>query len=109
VNPVVDQVEKFWAPGARGGRMTEKEANENGVFDCPTCGRLRDASEMPPEEADESQLTGYKRVRLDSPDFMTAAHSLYRASGFKDIGPYPESEIPDEYKPHWIFMERNLI
>jgi hypothetical protein len=20
--------------------MTEKEANENGVFDCPTCGRL---------------------------------------------------------------------
>ena len=45
----------------------------------------------------------------DSPDFMTAAHSLYRASGFKDIGPYPESEIPDEYKPHWIFMERNLV
>jgi hypothetical protein len=40
---------------------------------------------------------------------MTPAHSLYRASGFKDIGPYPESEIPDEYKPHWIFMERNLI
>jgi GNAT superfamily N-acetyltransferase len=57
----------------------------------------------------EAQLTGCKRVRLDSPDFMTAAHSLYRASGFKDIGPYPESEIPDEYKPHWIFMERNLI
>jgi GNAT superfamily N-acetyltransferase len=57
----------------------------------------------------EAQLTGYKRVRLDSPDFMTAAHSLYRASGFKDIGPYPESEIPDEYKPHWVFMERNLI
>jgi hypothetical protein len=56
----------------------------------------------------EAQLTGYKRVRLDSPDFMTAAHSLYRASGFKDIGPYPESEIPDEYKPHWVFMERNL-
>jgi len=37
----------------------------------------------------EAQLTGYKRVRLDSPDFMTAAQ--YRASGFKDIGPYPEA------------------
>jgi hypothetical protein len=33
--------------------MTDKEANEEGVFDCPTCGRLRDASEMAPEEADE--------------------------------------------------------
>jgi hypothetical protein len=64
---------------------------------------------VPAQLITEAQLTGYKPVRLDSPDFMTAAHSLYRASGFKDIGPYPESEIPDEYKPHWIFMERNLI
>jgi len=56
----------------------------------------------------EAQITGYERVRLDSPDFMTAAHSLYRSTGFKDIGPYPESEIPDEYKPHWVFMERKL-
>jgi hypothetical protein len=44
--------------------MTEKEANENGVFDCPTCGRLRDASEMTPEEADEwATLRGVKIVR----------------------------------------------
>jgi len=56
----------------------------------------------------EAQITGYERVRLDSADFMTAAHSMYRASGFKDIGPYPESEIPDEYKPHAVFMERKL-
>jgi hypothetical protein len=26
--------------------MTEKQANEEGVFDCPTCGGLRDASEL---------------------------------------------------------------
>lgn len=51
---------------------------------------------------------GYSRVRLDSPDFMTAAHALYRSAGFVDIGPYPESEIPDEYKRHWVFMERRL-
>ena len=50
----------------------------------------------------------YARVRLDSPDFMTAAHDLYRSSGFVDIEPYPESEIPDEYKTHWVFMERML-
>jgi GNAT superfamily N-acetyltransferase len=48
---------------------------------------------------------GYSRVRLDIPDFMTAAHGLYRASGFVEIGPHPESEIPDQYKPHWVFME----
>jgi len=33
--------------------MTEEQANEEGVFDCPTCGRFRDASELPPEEVDE--------------------------------------------------------
>jgi hypothetical protein len=38
---------------------------------------------------------------------MTAAHGLYRANGFADVGPYPESEIPDVYKRHWVFMERS--
>jgi hypothetical protein len=33
--------------------MNEEQANEEGLFDCPTCGRLRNASEMTPEEADE--------------------------------------------------------
>jgi GNAT superfamily N-acetyltransferase len=55
-----------------------------------------------------ARTAGYERVRLDSPDFMTAAHGLYRSSGFVEIGPYPESEIPDEHKSHWVFMERTL-
>jgi len=55
-----------------------------------------------------ARTAGYQRMRLDSPDFMTAAHGLYRSSGFMDIGPYPESEIPDEYKSHWAFLEKNL-
>jgi hypothetical protein len=33
--------------------MTEEQANEEGVFDCPTCGRLRNASELTPEGADD--------------------------------------------------------
>lgn len=51
---------------------------------------------------------GYRRLRLDSPNFLTAAHALYRSSEFVDIGPYPESEVPDQYKAHWVFMERPL-
>ncbi len=39
---------------------------------------------------EESKKTGYKKVRLDSPKFMEAAHSLYRSFGFSDIEAYPE-------------------
>jgi GNAT superfamily N-acetyltransferase len=55
-----------------------------------------------------SREAGYSRIRLDSPDFMEAAHDLYRSDGFSSIKPYSESEIPDEYKPQWVFMERKL-
>lgn len=57
---------------------------------------------------DAARLAGYERICLDSSEFMTAAHRLYRSSGFGDIGPYPESEIPDEHKSHWVFMELRL-
>ncbi len=56
----------------------------------------------------EAGTAGYARMRLDSPEFMTAAHRLYRSSGFIDIRPYSESEIPDEYKSFWVFMEKRL-
>jgi GNAT superfamily N-acetyltransferase len=55
-----------------------------------------------------ARAAGYQSLRLDSPDFMDAAHALYRSSGFADIKPYPESEIPDEYKGYWVFMEKLL-
>jgi len=51
---------------------------------------------------------GYTKVRLDSPDFMTAAHALYRSCGFRDIQPYPESEIPDAFRSYLVFMERDV-
>jgi GNAT superfamily N-acetyltransferase len=56
----------------------------------------------------EARCIGYTRVRLDSARFMQAAHSLYRSMGFKEISPYPESEIPDAFKPNWIFMEMTI-
>ena len=51
---------------------------------------------------------GYRTVWLDSPDFMTAAHGMYRSAGFTDIAPYAESEIPDEIKSYWVFMGLSL-
>jgi GNAT superfamily N-acetyltransferase len=52
--------------------------------------------------------TGYKKVRLDSPKFMEAAHALYRSVGFKDIPVYPEVEIPEEFRQYLLFMELDL-
>lgn len=57
---------------------------------------------------DEAQQIGYERVRLDSARFMADAHRLYRTSGFREIEAYEGSEIPKEFRGHWVFMEREL-
>ena len=57
---------------------------------------------------DEARKTGYKKIRLDSPKFMEAAHALYRSFGFKDIPAYPEVEIPEEFRQYLLFMELDV-
>lgn len=57
---------------------------------------------------DAAKETGYKKVRLDSPKFMKAAHSLYRSFGFEPIPAYPEVEIPNEFRQYLLFMEIEL-
>ena len=57
---------------------------------------------------DEARESGYPKVRLDSARFMKAAQSLYRSAGFREVEPYPESEIPPDLQENWIFMERQL-
>jgi len=52
---------------------------------------------------------GYKKVRLDSPKFMEAAHVLYRSVGFKDIPVYAEVEIPEAFRQYLLFMEIDLL
>ena len=56
----------------------------------------------------EMRAAGYSTLRLDSARFMTDAHALYRSAGFREIAPYAESEIPEEFRIHWIFMELSL-
>ena len=62
---------------------------------------------------DEAQDFGYSKLRLDSGPFMKEAHGLYYSFGFRNIEPYPESEvlgedIPKEISENWIFMEMDL-
>ena len=54
-----------------------------------------------------AKSTGYKKLRLDSPKFMEAAHSLYHSLGFKDISAY-EVEIPESFRQYLFFMELDL-
>jgi GNAT superfamily N-acetyltransferase len=56
----------------------------------------------------EARQIGYARLRLDSARFMHPAQTLYRSAGFQPIAPYAESEIPEQYRPHWVFMELGL-
>jgi GNAT superfamily N-acetyltransferase len=56
----------------------------------------------------EARQIGYPTIRLDSTRFMKAAHALYRSLGFREIDPYPESEIPQELQHQWVFMEKRL-
>jgi GNAT superfamily N-acetyltransferase len=88
IGPETAEIKRMWVDPARRGNGVGRDI----------LGRLLSAA----------QDSGYRRVRLDSPDFMGAAHALYRSTGFSDIGAYPESEIPDEYKRVWLFMERTV-
>ena len=51
---------------------------------------------------------GYASMRLDSGPFMTSAHRLYEAEGFRDRPIYDGAEVPSELHHDWRFMERSL-
>ena len=55
-----------------------------------------------------AKQAAYKKVRLDSPKFMEAAHALYRSVGFKEIPVYEEVEIPEAFRQYLLFMEIDL-
>jgi GNAT superfamily N-acetyltransferase len=53
---------------------------------------------------DEARKAGYCEIYLDTADFMSSAHTLYRSEGFRDVDCYPEAEHSQEISPHVIYM-----
>ena len=90
-------------------RIGTSTAEVKRMWVAPACRRGGVGGAMLDRLITTAGAAGYGSMRLDSPRFMTAAHALYRSRGFRDIPAYPESEIPDPFKPHWVFMERNLV
>jgi GNAT superfamily N-acetyltransferase len=56
----------------------------------------------------EAEGMGLATLRLDTLRSMKEARALYRSAGFREIEPYPESEIPGELWANWVFMESDL-
>jgi len=51
---------------------------------------------------------GYSLIRLDTGPFMTAAQHIYCLAGFKVRDEYPESEVPQEFRDIWLYMEKKV-
>jgi GNAT superfamily N-acetyltransferase len=56
---------------------------------------------------DLAEEFGYSILRLDTAEFMIAAHHTYESAGFKVREPYSGTEIT-VVQPFQIFMEKKL-
>ena len=64
----------------------------------------------------DARLIGYRQLKLESLEFLGAAHSLYRSVGFHEIDPYSDNSMEsyqaaeqlDEYYSITVFMEMTL-
>lgn len=65
---------------------------------------------------EDARAIGYRRLKLESLEFLGAAHSLYRSVGFHLIDPYADNSMEsyqtaenlDKYYSIAVFMEMNL-
>jgi GNAT superfamily N-acetyltransferase len=64
----------------------------------------------------DARAIGYEAVRLESLQFLSAAHALYKSVGFAEITPYDENSMTkyqprdtiDRYRSSAVFMELRL-
>ncbi len=64
----------------------------------------------------DARAIGYRQLRLESLEFLAAAHSLYRSIGFHEIDPYADNSMRsyqpagqlDQYFAITVFMEMDL-
>ena len=65
---------------------------------------------------DDARTIGYRQLKLESLEFLEAAHSLYRSVGFHEIDPYADNSMKsyqdaenlNKYYSITVFMEMNL-
>ena len=65
---------------------------------------------------EDARSIGYRRLKLESLEFLDAAHSLYRSVGFHEIDPYADNSMKsyqnaenlDKYYSITVFMELDL-
>jgi GNAT superfamily N-acetyltransferase len=65
---------------------------------------------------EDARSIGYRKLRLESLEFLDAAHSLYRSVGFRQIDPYAHNSMEsyqpakqlDQYYSITVFMEMDL-
>ena len=65
---------------------------------------------------DDARTIGYRQLKLESLEFLNAAHSLYRSVGFHEIDPYSHNSMRSyqdaenlyKYYAITVFMEMNL-
>ena len=65
---------------------------------------------------DDARSIGYHRLRLESLEFLDAAHSLYKSVGFRKIDPYADNSMRsyqpadqlDQYYSITVFMEMDI-
>lgn len=51
---------------------------------------------------------GFSAIYLETGSFMTTAQHLYRSAGFYNREEYPETEVPQQLRHVWLFMEKRL-
>jgi len=93
------------------GALKELEVGIGEIKRMYICPRYRGkglGKEMFEKLIERGKEFGFSTLRLETADFMTQAHKVYRSAGFKEIGGYSGGEMPEWYRPNCIFMEKSM-